>query len=229
MRIIIFGPPGAGKGTQAAKLSSYFKIPHISTGEIFRQMAESGDQLGIEARDKYWAKGYYVPDQVTNKLVEKRIQLPDCKKGFILDGYPRTLDQAKELDAIAKRHKFSIDAVLNLQVRYESLVARLNNRSRCAKCGSTYGLGHLPKKKGRCDKEGGELEQRLDDTPEKVKERLRIYQQHTLPLLEYYKKLRKDLNGEPLPNDVHSELVKILENGKAHSAKPRKKSTRKLK
>lgn len=206
MRLILLGPPGSGKGTQAAKLSKKLKVPHISTGEIFRRMAEDGSALGLEAK-KYWEKGYYVPDALTNKLVEERLLEKDCRKGFILDGYPRTAEQAKEFSAIARRIGFKVDAVINLAVKYESVVHRLGSRSRCKKCGTIYGGIHKLKKSGRCDKDRAELEQRVDDQPAQIKERLRIYQRQTVPLLSFYNHLRVDVDGEKSPDEVFKALL----------------------
>lgn len=197
MHIILMGPPGAGKGTQAALLASQQSIPHISTGDIFRANLQQGTPLGLEAK-KYMDAGKYVPDDLTNAIVKDRLAQPDCQKGFILDGFPRTADQAAALDAMLADLGLKLDAVVNIQVPDELLVERAEGRRVCKSCGATYHIKfNAPKVPGVCDKCGGELYQRSDDHAEKVSVRLQEYHGKTAPLLAFYtaKGLVKTVNG----------------------------------
>ncbi|MBI4153696.1 nucleoside monophosphate kinase [Candidatus Woesearchaeota archaeon] len=210
MHLIFLGLLGAGKGTQAAKLASYLKTPHISTGEMFRQMADSGSILGVSARDEYWGNGKNCPDEITNKILEERLTLPDCKDGFILDGYPRNLGQACFLEELLERKALFLDAVLHIKIAEQTILERLSSRRRCPKCPTTYGLGNLPKQEGICDNDGAQLVQRIDDTPEKIQQRLEVYRKETLPLVGHYSHLRKDVDGEQSPGKVFEEILRIL-------------------
>jgi len=209
MNIIIMGPQGAGKGTQAKMIAETYGLLHICTGDIFRAMTAANDPLGIEARDKYWGKGILVPDGVTNSLVKKRLGMKDMGKGYILDGYPRTLGQAEYLSKIN-----SIDCVISLTLDEKGTVDRLGSRRSCPKCGSVYNLKTAPpKKKGLCDKDEEKLIQRSDDTPEKIKERLREYNTKTAPLMEFYKKkgLLYEVDGSGSIEDVFKNIKKYID------------------
>jgi len=182
MRFIIFGPPGAGKGTYAFRLASELNIAVISTGDIFREAIKQGTALGEKVAE-FINRGELVPDEIVIEVLKERISRPESKKGFILDGYPRTIEQAKALDKIAK-----IDAVIRLIVPEWVIIERLSNRRICRKCGAIYNVKYLkPKKAGVCDKCGGSLYQREDDKPVVVRWRLRVYEAQTRPLIEYYK------------------------------------------
>lgn len=186
MHIILMGPPGAGKGTQAALLASQEGIPHISTGDIFRANMGQGTPLGKLAKE-YVDAGKFVPDEVTNAMVKDRLAQDDCKKGFILDGYPRTPDQAQALDGMLADLGLKVEAVINIVVPDELLVERAVGRRVCRSCGATYHVKFNPSKvDGVCDKCGGELYQRSDDQAEKVSVRLNLYHTQTAPLLEFY-------------------------------------------
>ena len=182
MRFIIFGPPGAGKGTYASRLGSKLEIAKISTGDVFREAIKRGTDLGREVAD-YLNKGELVPDGIVIEVLKERLSRTDSKNGFILDGYPRTIKQAKALDKMAK-----INAIIRLVVPEWVIIERLSNRRICRSCAAVYILKYLkPKKAGVCDKCGGELYQREDDKPEVISERLRVYEVETQPLMDYYK------------------------------------------
>lgn len=198
MHIILMGPPGAGKGTQAALLASQEAIPHISTGDIFRANMRQGTPLGKLAKS-YVDAGGYVPDDVTNGMVKDRLAQDDCTKGFILDGYPRTPDQAQALAGMLVDLGLKLDAVINIAVPDELLVDRAVGRRVCRSCGATYHVTfNPPQTVGVCDKCGGELYQRSDDEAEKVSVRLNLYHTETSPLLDFYAKqgLVKTVNGD---------------------------------
>ena len=179
MNIILLGAPGAGKGTQASKISDAYALPHISTGDIFRENIKNQTEIGLLAKS-YIDKGQLVPDEVTCKIVEQRIEKDDCKNGYMLDGFPRTLAQAEALDKITK-----IDLVINIQVDFSLVMDRLCGRRVCKDCGESY---HVSRLNGAtsCSRCGGELYQRKDDNPETVKNRLSVYSAQTAPLIAYY-------------------------------------------
>jgi len=184
VNLIILGAPGAGKGTYASKLASHFGVPAIATGDMFRGEVRNGSPLGKKVAE-YLESGRLVPDEVVNEVLKSRLQRPDSASGFILDGYPRTVEQAKALEQIAK-----IDAVINMDVLEWVIVERLSNRRICRSCGAIYNAKYSPKPKieGNCDKCGGELYQREDDKPDVIKNRLHVYEKQTQPLIEYYEK-----------------------------------------
>ena len=212
MNIVFMGPPGAGKGTQAEYIVEQFGIPHISTGDAFRLAMKQGTQLGLVAKG-YVDAGKLVPDEVTIGIVRDRLQQEDCKQGFLLDGFPRTISQAEALDEIVAAMGRQIDHVINLAVDRDKLLARLTGRRICRSCGATYHiLFNPPKQEGVCDKCGGELYQRSDDTEEKVGTRLDEYITKTAPLLEYYanKGLLRQVDGEQDIAQVSAEISAIL-------------------
>jgi adenylate kinase len=208
MRLIIFGPPGAGKGTYASQIGSKLKIAVISTGDIFREEVKRNTDLGRKVAS-FLRRGVLVPDEIVTDVLAKRIRMPDSKHGFILDGYPRTIEQAKALDAMAK-----IDAVIRLIVPEWIIIDRLSNRRVCRKCGAIYNLKYLkPKRAGICDRCGGELFQREDDKPEVIRERLKVYEAQTQPLIEYYRDKLPVLNIKCKSADIPPETIveKILQ------------------
>lgn len=212
MNILFMGPPGAGKGTQAEKIVNEFQIPHISTGDAFRAAMSQGTPLGLEAKS-YVDKGLLVPDEITNGIVRDRLAQPDCDKGFLLDGFPRTIAQAEALDGMLAELGKKIDVVFNLVVDRGFLLARLTGRRICKSCGSTYHVVfNPPKQEGICDKCSGELYQRSDDTEEKVGTRLDEYSNKTAPLLDYYrnKGILHEVNGEQDIHQVTAEISSIL-------------------
>ena len=210
MQLIIFGPPGVGKGTLSDMLASKYKVPHISTGDIFREEIKSGNSELIQ----YVEKGMLVPDSVVNKVVEKGLKQDSCKNGFILDGYPRTTDQAEFLENVLWKLKKKISLVLNLVAPEEEIVNRMAARRNCGKCGALYNLVTMkPKKKDMCDKCGNPIVQRKDDEPETVRKRIQVYRQETVPLIEHYKKKKMlvDVDSSKKPKEVFNEAVKIIE------------------
>lgn len=212
MNILFMGPPGAGKGTQAENIVNEFGIPHISTGDAFRLAIKQGTPIGIKAK-KFMDQGLLVPDDVTIGIVEERLQQSDCEKGFLLDGFPRTLSQAEALDDILARLNTGLDHVINLKVDREKLLARLTGRRICKNCGSTYHvIFNPPKQEGICDKCGGELYQRSDDNEESVGIRLDEYINKTAPLLTFYenKGLLRQIDGDQEIDAVSSQIASIL-------------------
>lgn len=206
MNIILLGKPGAGKGTQAKKISEYYQIPHISTGEMFRQAYKDKTQIGLVARDKYWGKGQLVPDDITIKLVEERLGKKDCKKGFILDGFPRTIAQAKALDKIV-----SIDTVIYLDAPEEMCIKRIVGRRNCPDCNRDYNIYFsLPQKENICDACHIPIVKRGDDTETVVKERLKVYAEQTRPLEMHYSKVlvRVVDDGKKSVENVFTEIIR---------------------
>jgi adenylate kinase len=186
MRIVLLGPPGAGKGTQAKQLAKKLSLPHISTGDILRQNVAGGTSLGKEAKD-YMNKGLLVPDELVTKMLSERFDQPDVKKGFILDGYPRNLNQAKVLDEILKAKAMAIDLVFDLDCSEPVIIQRLSGRLVCRKCGANFHKTNMPpKKEGVCDNCGGELYQRADDNVETIKKRLLVYRDEVAALIKHY-------------------------------------------
>ena len=188
MNFIFLGPPGAGKGTLAAKVATSYNIPHISTGDIFRENIKNGTELGKKAQE-YMNKGELVPDDLVIEIATTRLLADDCKNGFLLDGFPRTVYQAEKLDEFLAAHDSKIDKVLDIAVEKEELMTRLTGRRVCKACGASYHVVNIPPKtEGICDNCGGELFQRADDTIETVENRIEVYIEQTMPLVDYYKK-----------------------------------------
>jgi adenylate kinase len=213
MRIILLGPPGAGKGTQAKDLVTKYGIPQISTGDILRKNLAEKTPLGLEAK-KFMDKGELVPDSVVVGIVKERLKEPDCKKGYILDGFPRTVPQAESLDAALADMKTPLDKVLSIEVPDEELVKRLSGRRTCRSCQAGYHVMFKPPKtEGKCDVCGGELYQRDDDQEEAIKNRLKVYQASTAPLIDYYKSkgLLRAVNGVGGMKDILDRMVAALE------------------
>jgi len=208
VNLIIFGPPGAGKGTYTARLAERLKIAGIATGDIFRDEVKRGTELGKRV-NPFLSRGELVPDEITIEVLKERIARPNSEKGFILDGYPRTIEQAKALDKIAR-----IDAVIRLTVPEWVIIERLSNRRVCRSCGTIFNVKYLkPRVEGVCDKCGGELYQREDDKPQVIRQRLKVYERQTQPLIEYYEDKTKILNIECNSPDIPPETIveKILE------------------
>ncbi|MCH1576896.1 adenylate kinase [Staphylococcus epidermidis] len=213
MNIILMGLPGAGKGTQASEIVKKFPIPHISTGDMFRKAIKDETDLGKEAKS-YMDRGELVPDEVTVGIVKERISEDDAKKGFLLDGFPRTIDQAESLNQIMSELDREIDAVINIEVPEEELMNRLTGRRICEKCGTTYHLVfNPPKVDGICDIDGGKLYQREDDNPETVSNRLSVNVKQSKPILEYYKNkgVLKNIDGSKDIDEVTNDVIDILD------------------
>ena len=212
MKIVFMGPPGAGKGTQAEKIVEKYQIPHISTGDMFRKAIKDQTELGMEAK-RYMDQGALVPDHVTIGIVKDRLSESDCKSGFLLDGFPRTVDQAKALDEILTSLDSKIDYVINIDVDLDILKERLTGRRICRSCGATYHMVfNPPTVAGTCDKCGGELYQRKDDNEETVGNRLNVYVSQTKPLLDYYSLAGNlvNINGQQSIDLVFAEIQDVL-------------------
>jgi adenylate kinase len=212
MNVILLGPPGAGKGTQAKMLVEEYQIPQISTGDILRAAVKEGSPLGKEAK-ACMDKGDLVPDSVVIGIVEKRIQQPDCAKGYMLDGFPRTVPQAEALDGMLKNLSSQIDHVVSIEVANEELVGRLTGRRTCRDCGVGFHvMFDPPEQEGVCDKCGGELYQRDDDNVETVSSRLEVYESQTLPLIDYYgaqEKIRP-IDGVGDIKEIFARVTQVL-------------------
>lgn len=212
MKIIMLGAPGAGKGTQAKMIADQYGIPHISTGDIFRANIKEQTELGLEAK-KYMDQGALVPDELTVRILLDRVAKEDCKAGYVLDGFPRTIPQAEVLDQAVTKMNEKIDFAINVEVPDENIIKRMSGRRACLACGATYHVEHVPpKKEGICDRCGKELVLRDDDQPETVKKRLQVYHEQTQPLIEYYQKknILKEVDGTKDMKDVFAEIVSIL-------------------
>ena len=212
MRLILMGPPGSGKGTQAEFISGQLGIAHISTGNMFRKAISGRTELGSKAKE-YLDSGRLVPDEITVGIVRERLQEPDCKKGFLLDGFPRTVAQAQALDAMVAKMGLALDAVINIQVPREEILKRLTGRRMCKECGGTYHVSFSPPLQAdRCDKCGGDLYQRDDDTESTINKRLDVYKEQTEPLIAYYEQQRllKDINGNQDIKEVLAEIGRSL-------------------
>jgi adenylate kinase len=209
MRIVLLGPPGAGKGTQAKILAEKLAVPHISTGDLLRENVKNNTSLGKEAKD-YMERGLLVPDTLVARMLTERIQQQDTKKGFILDGYPRNLSQAETLDSILKPKNMDIDFVVYLDTDEDTIIQRLSGRLVCSSCGANYHIKNMPAKvKGVCDKCSGKLFQRSDDKEDTVRNRLQVYKKEVSSLVDYYEaghKLHR-LDGAEEPKTVLNKIV----------------------
>ncbi|MGN0711757.1 MAG: adenylate kinase [Anaerovoracaceae bacterium] len=212
MNLILLGPPGAGKGTQATRIIEKYGIPHISTGDIFRENIKKGTALGVKAQE-YMNKGELVPDDLVIEIATTRLLEDDCKEGFLLDGFPRTVYQAEKLDEFLAAHGKKIDKVLNIEVAKEELMTRLIGRRVCRACGATFHVVNMPPKtEGVCDACGGELYQRSDDTEATVENRIEVYNSQTKPLVDYYsgKGNIAEIDGAAGLDNVFTAIVKVL-------------------
>ncbi|NLC58169.1 MAG: adenylate kinase [Armatimonadetes bacterium] len=212
MRLVLLGAPGAGKGTLAKQLSTALGVVHISTGDIFREEVAAGSELGRKAK-AYMDRGELVPDEVVIGMVKQRLARPDCKPGFILDGFPRTVPQAEALDAFLQAQQMPLDAVLDIEVPEEVVVRRLSGRRVCRTCGAIYHVDNKPpKQEGICDLDQGELYQREDDQPEAIRRRLRVYAEATAPLADYYRQqgLLRPVDGTGSPEEVLALALRLL-------------------
>ena len=212
MRIILLGPPGAGKGTQAAGIVEKYNIPHISTGDIFRKNIKEGTDLGKKAKE-YMDQGLLVPDELTVGLVTDRITQSDCENGFMLDGFPRNVSQAEQLDTFLKENNIELSNVINIEVDKNILVSRAVGRRICKSCGATYHVEFNPPKiEGVCNICQGELYQRADDNEETVSKRIQVYLDETKPLADYYAKtgILSNINGQQSIDEVFKDIVNAL-------------------
>ncbi|HIS33174.1 MAG TPA: adenylate kinase [Candidatus Limivivens intestinipullorum] len=212
MKIIMLGAPGAGKGTQAKKIAEKYQIPHISTGDIFRANIKNGTELGKKAKT-YMDQGLLVPDELVVDLVVDRVGQDDCKNGYVLDGFPRTIPQAEALDAALEKLGEKMDYAINVDVPDENIISRMGGRRACVGCGATYHVAYNPPKtENICDSCGEKLILRDDDKPETVKKRLDVYHEQTQPLIDYYKKagILRDVDGTVDMEDVFKAIVGIL-------------------
>lgn len=208
VKLILLGPPGSGKGTQAKILSKKINIPQVSTGDLFRENIKNKTELGIKAKE-VMDKGYLVPDAVTNAMAKERLERNDCKKGYILDGYPRTVPQAEFLDSIQK-----IDKVINFELSEEEVIKRISGRRTCSKCGEMFHIiFKKPQKENICDVCNSDLIQRPDDQPESVIKRLEVYKKQTEPLIEYFTSQGKIININAFPeiDKIAKKVIKVLD------------------
>lgn len=212
MNLILLGPPGAGKGTQAAKIVEKYDIPHISTGDIFRANIKEGTELGKKAQE-YMNRGELVPDELVVEIATDRLMKDDCRNGFLLDGFPRTVFQAEKLDEFLASQGKKVDHVLDIQVGREELMKRLTGRRVCKKCGASYHIVNIPpKKEGICDVCGAELEQRKDDNEETAANRIEVYEKETMPLVDYYEKAGNiaHIDGTTGLENVFADIAGII-------------------
>ncbi len=213
MKIIMLGAPGAGKGTQAKMIAEKYHIPHVSTGDIFRANLKEGTELGLKAK-AYMDQGALVPDELTVEILLDRVAKDDCKDGYVLDGFPRTIPQAEVLDQELAKLGDQVDLAIDVDVPDENIVRRMSGRRACLKCGATYHIEHIPpKQEGICDNCGEALVQRDDDKPETVSKRLKVYHDQTAPLIDYYtkKNILKTVDGTQDMDAVFSAITKIIE------------------
>ena len=212
LRTILLGPPGAGKGTQAAKIVEKYGIPHISTGDIFRENIKKGTELGKKAQE-YMNRGELVPDDLVIEIATTRLLEDDCKNGFLLDGFPRTVYQAEKLDEFLQSHDSKIDNVIDIAVGKDELIERLTGRRVCKSCGASFHVVNIPpKQEGICDYCGGELIQRADDNLETVTNRIDVYEAQTMPLIDYYEKAGNlvHIDGSTGLENVFADIVSAL-------------------
>lgn len=212
MKIVMLGAPGAGKGTQAAMICEKYEIPHISTGDIFRSNIKNGTELGKKAK-AFMDEGKLVPDELTIQLLLDRVAKDDCAKGYVLDGFPRTIPQAEVLTQALAKSGEKVDFAIDVDVPDENIVHRMSGRRSCPKCGASYHISFIPpKKEGICDVCGSELIQRNDDKAETVKKRLSVYHEQTQPLIDYYKEagVLHTVDGTKDAKDVFADITAIL-------------------
>ena len=212
MKIIMLGAPGAGKGTQAKMIAEKYHIPHVSTGDMFRMNIKNGTELGKEAKT-YMDQGLLVPDELTVRILLDRVSKEDCKNGYVLDGFPRTIPQAEVLDDAINKLGDKIDYAINVEVPDENIIRRMSGRRACLSCGATYHIEHIPpKKEGICDECGEALVLRDDDKPETVGKRLQVYQEQTQPLIEFYKAkgILHNVDGTQDMQDVFKAIEEVL-------------------
>ncbi len=213
MLVVLMGPPGAGKGTQAERITKEFNLLHISTGDILRNAVKEETALGLQAK-QYMDRGALVPDEIVVGMIRERLARPDCAAGVLLDGFPRTVEQAEALGQVLESLQLKIDVVINVDVEAEELLSRLTGRRVCRNCGATYHIKfNPPRVRNICDHCSGELYQRSDDTVETVKERLDVYSKQTLPLIEYYqrKNLYYAVDGARSIDDVFADIAAYLQ------------------
>lgn len=213
MKIIMLGAPGAGKGTQAKMIADKYSLPHVSTGDIFRANLKEGTELGKKAKE-YMDKGALVPDELTVEILLDRVAKDDCKNGYVLDGFPRTIPQAEVLDSELTKLGDAVDLAIDVEVPDENIVRRMSGRRACLKCGATYHVEYIPpKKEGICDDCGEPLVQRDDDKEETVKKRLGVYHEQTQPLIDYYTKkgILKTVDGTKDMKDVFADITAIID------------------
>lgn len=212
LRTVLLGPPGAGKGTQAAKIVDKYGIPHISTGDIFRENIKKGTELGKKAQE-YMNRGELVPDDLVIEIATTRLLEDDCRNGFLLDGFPRTVHQAEKLDEFLAAHGGQLDKVIDIAVGKDELMTRLTGRRVCKNCGASYHIVNIPPaKEGICDRCGGPLIQRADDNAETVANRIEVYEDQTIPLINYYEQAGKivHIDGTTGLENVFADIVKAL-------------------
>lgn len=212
MRIVLLGPPGVGKGTQASNIVEKFNIPHISTGDILRENIKNNTELGITAKS-FMDKGHLVPDELVVSIMKNRLLEDDCKDGFLLDGFPRTVDQAKALDEALDGMGISLNKVVNIKAADDVLIERISGRRVCKACGATYHVTYNPpKKEGICDIDGEKLLQRDDDKVETVKTRINVYEEQTAPLIDYYNDqgILLDVDGTKSIEEIFNTIVNSL-------------------
>jgi len=210
MRVILLGPPGCGKGTQAEIICKNFEIPHISTGDILRDNVKRGTEIGSRAKS-FMDSGSLVPDEIIIGMIKDRFSEDDCKKGFLLDGFPRTIAQAEALDKLLKKMKIHLDYIINIDVPDENIINRISKRLSCSNCGDVYNLMFKkPKKEMVCDSCGFKLHQRDDDKEEVIRNRLEVYRKQTAPLIQYYNKKIMNVDGQQSINEVTKDILKIL-------------------
>jgi adenylate kinase len=209
----LFGPPGSGKGTQAEFLREHYAIPQVSTGDMFRAEVRAGSELGLKVKE-YLDRGDYVPDEVTIAMLRRRLEQPDCENGVLLDGFPRTVPQAEALELLLESLGQRLDHVLYIRVPLDLLVARLSGRLTCTICGHTYHpVFNPPKQPGVCDRDGGKLERRSDDDPQKARHRILVYMEETLPVLQFYRDRGcvSNIDGEGDIEEIRQRLLRAIE------------------
>ncbi|MGE5584211.1 MAG: adenylate kinase [Bacillota bacterium] len=217
MRLVLLGPPGVGKGTQATRLGAHFGVPHVSTGEMFREALSQKTPLGLAAK-KYMDAGKLVPDDVTIGLVRERLGRPDSSRGFVLDGFPRNLVQARALEDVLRDVGTRLDAAVSIEADEETVVRRLSGRRQCRQCGAVYHVEfNPPPEPGKCPGCGGELYQRDDDREETIRERLRVYAVETEPVIEFYRRkgMLVAVDGERDIDEVTASIISALKEGNA--------------